>query len=140
VRWRAFAASRSEPCITTTPSPSSARRVAAPPAIGSTRTRTSTVCDASCATETWTLAWQPSPTWCPTRSFALKTRAAAAAHRQHISRWFYECPAEAHADLADLYVTDPRFAAYYEHLEPGLARYVHDAIVAEASNPITGTS
>jgi hypothetical protein len=32
-----------------------------------------------------------------------------------------------------MYVTDPRFAAHYEELEPGLAAYVRDAIVAHAS-------
>jgi hypothetical protein len=32
-----------------------------------------------------------------------------------------------------MYVADPRFAATYEKVEPGLASYVRDAIVANAS-------
>jgi DNA-binding transcriptional MerR regulator len=56
----------------------------------------------------------------------------AAAHRRHISRWFYDCPPAMHLKLAELYVADPRFSAHYDDLAPGLARYVHDAIVAEA--------
>src|SRR3954451_10114883 len=34
---------------------------------------------------------------------------AAEAHRQHITRWFYVCPAEMHACVSDMYVSDPRF-------------------------------
>jgi MerR family transcriptional regulator, thiopeptide resistance regulator len=32
--------------------------------------------------------------------------------------------------LAEMYVVDPRFAAHYDAIAPGLAQYVHDAIVA----------
>jgi DNA-binding transcriptional MerR regulator len=53
-------------------------------------------------------------------------------HRQHISRWFYECSLEIHCGLGDMYVNDPRFAATYESLAPGLAAYLRDAIVANA--------
>jgi hypothetical protein len=35
--------------------------------------------------------------------------------------------------MARLYVTDPRFTATYDEVEPGLARYVHDAIMANAA-------
>jgi DNA-binding transcriptional MerR regulator len=58
--------------------------------------------------------------------------ALAEAHRQHISRWFYDCSHEMHAGLAELYVSDPRFTAHYERHAPGLAAYVHDAFVASA--------
>jgi DNA-binding transcriptional MerR regulator len=58
---------------------------------------------------------------------------AAEAHRQHIRRWFYECTHEIHCGLAEMYVADPRFTAHYEQVAPGLAAYVHDAIVANAS-------
>ena len=34
--------------------------------------------------------------------------------------------------LAEMYVTDERFTKHYEDLAPGLAAYVHDAIVANA--------
>ena len=35
-----------------------------------------------------------------------------------------------HRGLAEMYVADPRFAAHYDAVAPGLARYVRDAIVA----------
>jgi hypothetical protein len=54
-------------------------------------------------------------------------------HRQHISRWFYDCSYDLHRGLADLYVTDERFGRNYDDLAPGLARYVHDAMLANAS-------
>ena len=53
-------------------------------------------------------------------------------HRRHISRCFYDCGYAMHRGLADMYVTDPRFTANYDGVEPGLARYVHDAILANA--------
>ena len=58
--------------------------------------------------------------------------AAAEAHRAHISRWFYDCDHATHQALANLYVTDERFAAHYERRAAGLAQYVHDAIHANA--------
>lgn len=57
---------------------------------------------------------------------------AAEAHRLHISRWFYECSREMHTGLAALVVSDERFTRNYDRHEPGLARYVHDAIQANA--------
>jgi hypothetical protein len=57
----------------------------------------------------------------------------AEAHRQHISRWFYECSYEVHVGLAEMYLADPRFTSSYEKIAPGLARYVHDAIKANAT-------
>ena len=53
-------------------------------------------------------------------------------HRQHVSRHFYHCGYAAHRGLAGLYAGDPRFAAHYDGIEPGLARYARDAIVASA--------
>jgi len=53
-------------------------------------------------------------------------------HRQHISRWFYECSYEIHTGLADMYLADERFTRFYEDIQPGLARYLHDAIHANA--------
>jgi hypothetical protein len=58
---------------------------------------------------------------------------AAEAHRQHISRWFYDCTYEIHTGLAEMYVADPRFTATYEKIAPGLAQYLHDAILANAA-------
>ena len=54
-------------------------------------------------------------------------------HRRHIERWFHPCGYRMHRGLGDLYVDDPRFAANYEALAPGLARYVRDAIHANAA-------
>ncbi|MCB9672329.1 MAG: MerR family transcriptional regulator [Alphaproteobacteria bacterium] len=55
---------------------------------------------------------------------------AAEAHRQHISRWFYDCTPEIHAGLGEMYADDPRFAAHYDALAPGLAVFVREAIRA----------
>jgi DNA-binding transcriptional MerR regulator len=52
--------------------------------------------------------------------------------RLHIDRWFYACSHEMHAALGDTYVGDERFAKHYEDRRPGLARYVRDAIAANA--------
>ncbi len=32
-------------------------------------------------------------------------------HRQHITRWFYDCGYDIHTGLGEMYVADPRFAA-----------------------------
>ena len=56
--------------------------------------------------------------------------AAAAAHREHISRWFYDVTPEVHQGLAEMYVADPRFAKTYDDVEPGLAAYLSAAILA----------
>jgi len=54
-------------------------------------------------------------------------------HRQHISRWFYDCPPEMHAGLGRMYVEDERFTAHYEQIAPGLAQYVSTAVQANAT-------
>jgi DNA-binding transcriptional MerR regulator len=56
----------------------------------------------------------------------------AEGYRQHITRYFYDCGYPAHRGLADLYLADERFTATYEDVAPGLARFVHDAIHANA--------
>jgi MerR family transcriptional regulator, thiopeptide resistance regulator len=53
-------------------------------------------------------------------------------HRQHISRWFYDCPPAMHRALGEMYLADARFTKTYEDLAPGLAQWVHDAWVANA--------
>lgn len=58
--------------------------------------------------------------------------AAAEAHRQQISRWYYDCTYDIHTGLAAMYIADERFAAFYENIAAGLAQYVHDAIYANA--------
>jgi DNA-binding transcriptional MerR regulator len=58
--------------------------------------------------------------------------AAAEAHRQHISRWFYECTYEIHRGLTDMYVGDERFRSNYDTRTPGLAAFIRDAAHANA--------
>ena len=51
-------------------------------------------------------------------------------HRAHIDRRFYPCSHEMHANLAEMYVADPRFSEHYEQRAVGLAAYVRDAVLA----------
>ena len=53
-------------------------------------------------------------------------------HRQHITWWFYDCTYEMHRGLAEMYVADERFTQTYDAIAPGLARYTHDAVLANA--------
>jgi MerR family transcriptional regulator, thiopeptide resistance regulator len=53
-------------------------------------------------------------------------------HREHLSRWFYDCSPDAHRGLGEMYVTDERFAAHYEPIATGLSVYIRDAIAANA--------
>lgn len=57
----------------------------------------------------------------------------AEAHRALICERFYDCPRPMHAGIAEMYVSDPRFEQGYEEVAPGLARYVRDAVVANAA-------
>jgi hypothetical protein len=67
-----------------------------------------------------------------TAASAASAESAAEAHRAHIDRWFYDLGYPMHRGLADMYLADPRFMKTYDDQEPGLARYVHDAIHANA--------
>ena len=58
---------------------------------------------------------------------------AAEAHRQHISRWFYDCSYEIHAGLGELYVNDARFTANIDRARPGLSAYLRAAFAANAA-------
>ena len=55
------------------------------------------------------------------------------AHREAISKWFYECSPEMQKNLAQMYVADEQFKAYYDSRARGLAKYVHDAIMIQPS-------
>ena len=57
---------------------------------------------------------------------------AAEDHRVLIASRFYDLDHAFHRGLADMYVADPRFTRTFEDIAPGLARYVHDAIHANA--------
>jgi MerR family transcriptional regulator, thiopeptide resistance regulator len=57
----------------------------------------------------------------------------AEAHRELLSRWFYDCSPELHRALGSMYVEDERFTQHYEERATGLATYLCDAIHANAS-------
>ncbi|MDY0341639.1 MAG: MerR family transcriptional regulator [Coriobacteriia bacterium] len=52
--------------------------------------------------------------------------------RLQVDTWFYPCSHEMHANLAEMYIADPRFTATYENIHEGMARWWHDAIIANA--------
>lgn len=56
---------------------------------------------------------------------------AVKAHRDAITKWFYDCSIEMQKQLAAMYVADPRFKEYYDGRVRGLTQYVHDAILAQ---------
>jgi MerR family transcriptional regulator, thiopeptide resistance regulator len=49
-------------------------------------------------------------------------------HRASIEQ-FYDCGDEMHRCLVEMYLADERFARYYDDVEPGLARFLHDIVV-----------
>jgi MerR family transcriptional regulator, thiopeptide resistance regulator len=53
----------------------------------------------------------------------------AVRHRASIER-FYECGDEMHRCLVEMYLADERFTRYYDDVEPGLAQFLHDIVVA----------
>jgi len=58
-----------------------------------------------------------------------KAQEAVIAHREAITKWFYDCSIEMQKNLALMYIEDPRFKEYYDGRVRGLAQYVHDAIM-----------
>ena len=61
-----------------------------------------------------------------------EANALAQRHRASITR-FHDCDDEMHVNLAQMYLADERFTATYDDRAPGLAQWVHDIIVANAS-------
>ena len=59
-----------------------------------------------------------------------RTMDAMERHRLQIDRWFYQCSHEMHVELGRMYVADPRFAATYETIHPGMAQFVCEGIAA----------
>ena len=55
------------------------------------------------------------------------------AHREAISKWFYDCSPEMQKNLAQMYIADEPFKTYYDSRARGLAQYVHDAIMIQPS-------
>ncbi|WP_028647689.1 TipAS antibiotic-recognition domain-containing protein [Nocardiopsis sp. CNT312] len=56
----------------------------------------------------------------------------AQAHRDHITRWFYDCAPEVHRGLGRMYVEDPRFTAALDTYGRGLSAYLCAAFAANA--------
>ncbi len=54
---------------------------------------------------------------------------AADLHRQWLCFYWKEYSKEAHAGLAQMYVDDERFKAYYDVNQPGTAEFLRDAII-----------
>jgi hypothetical protein len=53
---------------------------------------------------------------------------AADLHRQWLSFYWDTYTKEAHAGVAQMYVDDERFTAYYDKRRPGLAQFLRDAV------------
>ena len=53
----------------------------------------------------------------------------AARHHASIER-YYDCSEQMHVCLAQMYLADERFTRYYDDVEPGLAQFLHDIVVA----------
>ena len=53
---------------------------------------------------------------------------AADLHKQWLTYYWTEYSKEAHAGIAQMYVNDERFTAYYDRLQPGTAAFLRDAI------------
>ncbi|GAB6087245.1 MerR family transcriptional regulator [Alkaliphilus crotonatoxidans] len=54
---------------------------------------------------------------------------AADLHRQWLTFTWNQYSKEAHANLGQMYVDDERFTAYYDKRQPGLAKFLRDAIL-----------
>ena len=61
---------------------------------------------------------------------SIDARALAEEHRLLISRWFYECPKEMHANFGAMWEADPRFIENIDKAAPGLAAYMSEAFRA----------
>ena len=53
---------------------------------------------------------------------------ACALHKEWLCHYWATYSKEAHLGLAQMYVDDPRFAAYYEKIAPGCAVFLRDAL------------
>jgi len=54
---------------------------------------------------------------------------AADLHRQWLTFYWDSYSKEAHAGIAEMYVNDERFTAYYDKEQPGMAKFLRDAIL-----------
>lgn len=60
-----------------------------------------------------------------------KAQEAVKAHRDAITKWFYDCSVDMQKNLALMYIEDKRFKEYYDGRVKGLAQYIHDAVMAQ---------
>ena len=67
----------------------------------------------------------------PTSELSQQT---ARLHKQWISFHWKKYSKEAHAGLAQMYVTDERFQDYYDKVQPGAAQFLHDALIEYTKN------
>ncbi|WP_391118067.1 MerR family transcriptional regulator [Psychrobacillus sp. L3] len=67
----------------------------------------------------------------PAGELAQKT---ADLHRQWLSFYWDKYSKEAHVGLAEMYVVDKRFTAYYDNIQTGAAEFLRDAILIYAKN------
>ena len=58
-----------------------------------------------------------------------KVQEAVAALRESFCQHFYNCTPEIFRGLGEMYISDPRFTAYFEEMAGGLAQFLHEAIV-----------
>ena len=58
-----------------------------------------------------------------------KAQKAADLHKRWLTYYWDEYSKEAHAGLAQMYVADERFKAYYDKKQPGTAEFLRDAIL-----------
>ncbi|SHI84560.1 DNA-binding transcriptional regulator, MerR family [Geosporobacter subterraneus DSM 17957] len=54
---------------------------------------------------------------------------AADLHRQWLSFYWDQYTKEAHAGVAQMYVDDERFTAFYDKKQPGMAKFLRDAVL-----------
>ncbi|WJH34878.1 MerR family transcriptional regulator [Paenibacillus sp. CC-CFT747] len=57
-----------------------------------------------------------------------KAQKAAALHKKWLTFYWPEYTKEAHAGVAQMYVDDERFKAYYDRDQPGTAEFLRDAV------------
>jgi MerR family transcriptional regulator, thiopeptide resistance regulator len=58
-------------------------------------------------------------------------------HRHHLARWFHDCDYDVHRQLAAVYLANERIDLNFDDVAPGLSRYIHDAIIANADRAAT---
>ncbi|MFK0228096.1 MerR family transcriptional regulator [Streptomyces sp. NPDC004290] len=57
----------------------------------------------------------------------------AEAHRRHLTTWFFACHPKTHLELAEMYVADEHFHAFYDSIHPGLPEHLREAVRANAA-------